>query len=205
MPLVWGLVLIPLSDDRKLISDQYHYLNEFMTHMTEKKMPTMENQNLLLSKYCTSDQPLEDYMTGKIAFCSYQKDPPRLNFKVYNKSIWTLLRRKSFFKRFNNLVAGSNNKILYDKIIENAQVELYAKDQVIFLRDRVGIVVQGSVEIRRHNNNNLMKPYIVKKAIEGDVIGWVDGDASNSSSPLSWLTSMQDNTEVVFINNHEWL
>ena len=34
----------------------------------------------------------------------------------------------------------------------------------------------GSIEIRKHNNNNLMKPFIVKKAIEGDVLGWADGD-----------------------------
>ena len=48
----------------------------------------------------------------------------------------------------------------------------------------------GAVEIRRHNNKDLMKPYIVKKAIEGDIIGWAEGDSSYSSSPLTWLIAM---------------
>lgn len=31
--LVWGLILIPLSDDRKRISDHFHYLYEYINHL----------------------------------------------------------------------------------------------------------------------------------------------------------------------------
>ena len=64
--------------------------------------------------------------------------------------------------------------------------------------------MMGSIEIRRHNNKDLLKPYVVKKAVEGDILGWADGDCQYSSSPLSWLTVMQDNTEVIFIAKSDW-
>lgn len=60
----------------------------------------------------------------------------------------------------------------------------------MFPKDRVGIVTMGACEIRKHNNKNLLKPFIVKKAIEGDILGWADGDEAYSSSPLSWIVVM---------------
>lgn len=63
----------------------------------------------------------------------------------------------------------------------------------------------GSIEIRRHNCIDLLKPFIVKKAIEGDIIGFSEGDdQDNTASPLTWLLSMQDQTEVVFIKQEDW-
>ena len=62
--------------------------------------------------------------------------------------------------------------------MRQAHIELYGKNQIVFLKDRVGIVMMGSVEIRRHNNTDLMKPYIIKKAIEGDIMGWAQGDGA---------------------------
>lgn len=61
------------------------------------------------------------------------------------------------------------------------------------LNNRVGIVTMGAVEIRRHNDINLLKPYVVKKAIEGDIIGFVEDDSKdNTASALTWFMSMQD-------------
>ena len=62
----------------------------------------------------------------------------------------------------------------------------------------------GSLEVRKHNNKDLLKPYVVKKAIEGDIIGWAEGDGAYSSSPLSFVYVMQDNTEVIFIAKSDW-
>lgn len=50
--LVWGLILIPLSDDRKRIGDHFHYLREYCLHIKDAKTPQMDRENLLLSKYC---------------------------------------------------------------------------------------------------------------------------------------------------------
>ena len=113
-----------------------------------------------------------------------------------------LLAHKSFFKRFRALKPSDAE--IYERIMRRAQIELYAKDTAIFLQDRIGVVTMGSVEIRRHNNKDLMKPYIIKKAIEGDIIGWAEGDHAYSSSPLTWLISMQNDTEIVFISRKDW-
>lgn len=88
--------------------------------------------------------------------------------------------------------------------MRRADVELYGRDQVVFLKDRIGIVTSGSVEIRRHQNNDLLKPFIVKKAIEGDILGWSEGDCNYSSSPLSWIRAIQDDSEVVFVTKEDW-
>ena len=48
----------------------------------------------------------------------------------------------------------------------------------------------GSVEIRSHNEINLMRPIIIKKAIEGDIIGFAEGDERQSTSPMTWKVAM---------------
>jgi hypothetical protein len=128
------------------------------------------------------------HRNNKINFQNFLKQPPKLDFENYPKSIWTILENKSFFKRFAVLMP--QNREVYERVIKQADVELYAKDQPIFLNNRVGVVLMGSVEIRRHSNTSLMKPYIVKKATEGDIIGFAEGDANNSASPLTWHVSM---------------
>ena len=143
-------------------------------------------------------------MTGKLAFWNYEGEPPKLNLKTYHDTIWSLINAKAFFKRFRDLPKGSDKRILYEQIISRASVELYEKGQIVFPKDRVGIVMMGSCEVRKHNNKNLLKPYIVKKALEGDILGWADGDEKYSSSPLSWIFVMQDNTEVIFIEKNDW-
>lgn len=70
--------------------------------------------------------------------------------------------------------------------------------------DRIGIVVMGSIEVRIHDSQNLLKPYVVKKAVEGDILGFAEGDRNASSGPLSWLIAMQDQTEVIYIQRENW-
>lgn len=55
--------------------------------------------------------------------------------------------------------------MIYDSVVSRADVELFNKDQTVFLKARVGVVTMGSVEVRRHNDYSLLKPYIVKKAV----------------------------------------
>ena len=86
-----------------------------------------------------------------------------------------------------------------------AEVELYTKDQPVFLKDRVGIVTMGSVEARKHDSGRPLRPYILKKAIEGDVLGFGDGDCNATSCPLAWLISMQSQTEVLYLPTAEFL
>ena len=56
----------------------------------------------------------------------------------------------------------------------------------------------GSIDIRNHQNTNLLKPFKVHKAIEGDIIGFEKGDYGITVNPLTWMVSKQDYTEVVY-------
>ena len=114
---------------------------------------------------------------------------PFLDWVKYPKSINMLLSTKPFFKRFNN-IKSTEGIATYSRVLKNAQVRLFKKDQVVFLRGEIGVVTMGSIEIRRHNNKQLLKPYIVKKAVEGDIIGFKEGDDNYTSSPLSWLVCL---------------
>ena len=49
----------------------------------------------------------------------------------------------------------------------------------------------GSIEIRNHSEHKLLKPHIIKKAIEGDIIGSeINEDSAIMLSPMTWLISM---------------
>ena len=149
-------------------------------------------KHLLLTRFCYNTKKIISYKSGvqnSFEFFDYESEVPRLNFETYPKSIWKLLSNKSFFRRFKSL-QSVEKQAMYEDILRRAEVELYGKEQVIFLNDRIGVVTSGSAEIRRHNNQNLLKPFIVKKAIEGDVIGWAEGDCSYSSSPLTWIRAI---------------
>lgn len=105
-------------------------------------------------------------------------------------SIRSLIRTKSFFKRFNNLTASNDVKLM-DTVFKRAHIELYRKDQPIFLNGRVGVVTMGSCEIRSHTEHNLLKPTVIKKALEGDIIGALyNEDRDTILSPLTWLITM---------------
>ena len=200
--LLWGLVVLPLADDRKAQADHYTNLREHLEHLHDAKVPVMDHQNLLLSRFCVG--ATADYRTGKLPSQVPGAPPKKLDFATYGKSIWTLLDRAAFFKRFANLKVPANRS-LYAQVLRRAEVELYARDQAVFLKGRVGVVTGGSLEVRRHVATDLLKPYIVKKAIAGDVLGFAEGDDNASGGPLSWLVSIQAGTEVVFLSQDDWL
>lgn len=60
---------------------------------------------------------------------------------------------------------------MFEDVMKRSEVELYRKDMPVFLNGRVAVVTMGSCEVRCHTEHNLMKPIVLKKAIEGDVVG----------------------------------
>ena len=66
-----------------------------------------------------------DYKTGQLNYMDYGlMSTRRLDFETFPKSISTLLRNKSLFKRFSNM-KNPKNRDLYASVLGNAQVELY--------------------------------------------------------------------------------
>jgi hypothetical protein len=66
-------------------------------------------------------------------------------------------------------------------------------------------VTTGSIIMRKHQNGAAVEPYLAKKLVEGDILGFADGDDGISLNPLSWFFSGQDNTEVVFLSEREFM
>ena len=90
---------------------------------------------------------------------------------------------------------------------------MLSKTIPLFLGERIGIILQGAIEIRHHNKKpsidnpdprtqrqSLLKPFTIHKAIEGDILGF----DKISKNPLTWLISMQDETEVLLLNKKEF-
>jgi hypothetical protein len=50
--LVWGMLVVPLASERKPQADHYLYFKEYLEHLYDAKIPEMEGQNLLLSRFC---------------------------------------------------------------------------------------------------------------------------------------------------------
>ena len=88
--------------------------------------------------------------------------------------------------------------------LQQTEVELYEKDQVVFLNNRVGVIICGAIELRIHDKEDFLKPVLVRKALEGDILGFTEGDGGISSCPLSWLVSMQSDTEVIFFEKKDF-
>jgi len=87
----------------------------------------MEGQNLLLSRFCLN--ALKDhkgFTLEKLMCQDYKKEPKKLDFVHFPKSIWALINSKSFFKRFKDMKLKDHD--LYETILLRAEVELYAKD-----------------------------------------------------------------------------
>ena len=168
-------------------------------------MPKMDRYNLLLSRFCINAfRDKKGFLGDKLYFRDYKMAPPKLDFETYEKSISTLIETKSFFKRFNALTY-KDDKALFMSVMKRADVELYRKEQPIFLNERVAVVTMGSCEVRTHSVHNLLKPIVLKKSIEGDVIGApFNEDAKQILSPLTWILSMQDFTEVVFFSREDF-
>lgn len=64
--LLWGSILIPLSDERKVIADHWINIKEYLEHLTEEPIPAMDDENLLLSKFCYGAKKNIDYKTGRL-------------------------------------------------------------------------------------------------------------------------------------------
>ena len=112
---------------RKQIADHYLKFNETLQHYFDAPVPPMEHQNLLLSKYCVDAKKKVDYKTGKLQYTDYATTPRKPDFVTYPKSIFTLLEKKSFFKRFHKLKLEVNRQI-YEDVIRASEIELYDRD-----------------------------------------------------------------------------
>jgi hypothetical protein len=60
----------------------------------------------------------------------------------------------------------------------------------VFLQDRIGIVLSGSLMVKNHSGTDLINPRVLFKATEGHVIGFKEGENFDgmTTDPLTFIT-----------------
>eukprot|EP00347_Sterkiella_histriomuscorum_P021543 403333609 len=164
---IFGILLLPLQEDRKIQADyieNYYELANFYTkqdNCPEIKQSILQFQNQLTKQ---------------------------LDMKQFGRNILEHIMNKSFFKRFQT------NEM--EEYLSKASVERFQKDDLVFLNNRVGVVLNGSIMVRSHAQD-LMKPMTMCKAIEGYILGYDEIDEKLTTHSQTWLI-VQEPTEVVF-------
>jgi hypothetical protein len=51
------------------------------------------------------------------------------------------------------------------------------------------VITSGSIIIAKHPNTATGPAQIIKKVVEGDIIGFDEGDGGLTANPLSWFLS----------------
>jgi len=73
----------------------------------------------------------------------------------------------------------------------------FDRDKIIFLQDNVGVITNGSIRIRSHENG-VLTPFTVGKYKEGQIIGHGESDNNITTHSQTWFLAFEPNTEVVF-------
>ncbi|CDW86062.1 tpr domain containing protein [Stylonychia lemnae] len=140
-----------------------------------------------LMNFCAKTQKHVDNKKYLSSFFNKQKK--NLEYDLNRPAILELLSQKSFFKRLSEETI--------DQYLTKSQIVKYEKDDLIFLNKRVGIITNGSVSVRNHTEQ-IMKPRILCKALEGQILGYDEIDKENMSThSQTWLVALET-TEIVF-------
>ena len=104
----------------------------------------------------------------------------------------TKLIKKPFFKRFDapTLV----------KYLKYGKPQIYGKDEIIYLKGRVGVIYYGSVKIVSHAHG-LLKPYTEVRHLPGRIIGH-KSDNGISTNSQNWLFSQDEGTEILYFEKN---
>jgi len=99
-----------------------------------------------------------------------------------------MLRDSPFFKRYD---LKTLNKFLKD-----GKPESFEKDEIVFLKDRVGIITYGSVHIISHSKG-ILTPYTEARHHQGKILGH-DSDNGITTNSQNWIINYDHGTEILF-------
>jgi len=120
-----------------------------------------------------------------------------LNWEKYPETLKHIFCTKHFFRRF------SAEQLV--KHLKDAKVQVYKKNALVFNEKRITIVLSGSIHIKRHPMENLGEPIFMQKAMEGDILGFNEGDDGQTNDPLTWMVTYSSVTEVLVMEKDDFL
>lgn len=78
-------------------------------------------------------------------------------------------------------------------------MEYYNAEDILFLKDRIGVITHGSVRVKSHQQG-IMTPYTIGRYSKGQILGHGQSDNNITTNPQTWFTCFDDNTEIVFFD-----
>jgi hypothetical protein len=122
-----------------------------------------------------------------------------LQWDDFSKTLKNILATKYFFRRF------SKKQLV--EYLKYGMLTSYLQGDVIFLKNRIGVVVSGSVFVKNHPGHALSQPRILFKATEGHVIGFEEGENCGglTTDPLSWMVSHGKQTEIMWFDKEDFM
>lgn len=125
---------------------------------------------------------------------SYTRPNGYINTCDYRMVVLNLLRYEPFFKRFD-IKTLSN-------FLGNIKPEIFQNNDLVFLDNRVGVIVHGSVRIKNHSDD-ILNPTVLGKYGEGKILGH-DSDNGITNNSQSWIITYDDETEILFFSKADF-
>jgi hypothetical protein len=164
------MLMVPLLEDRKFINSFFDNFNELLIFY-QKKAPSGPNEKKhYISQFC---------LTNKL------QHPWKFDFGKYKHFIYYFLSRKSFFKRLPKMQAFSHE-------LEEAMVSKYNENELVLIpTGYVGVVLSGTLYVLSHAEEDVMRPRLLFKSLEGHIIGHDDIDNGQSCHSETWIVAYE--------------
>ena len=106
------------------------------------------------------------------------------------------LEEKPFFRRFK--------RDQLREALNNAELRRYKKlDEVLFLYEKVAVVINGSIRIKSQIND-VMNPSLIGKYDAGKILGHNESDGGITTASQSWIINFDENTEMIVFDRKDF-
>lgn len=89
--------------------------------------------------------------------------------------------------------------------MKKAKIQTYKDESLVFCNGRIGIVLSGAILVKNHSMEDLSKPILLHKALEGSILGFMEGDDGLTGDPLTWMICYGSFTEVLWLEKNEFM
>jgi len=165
-----------MHDDRKALMDTFVTMKDYFNMIHDDNEVCRCPKALLLSSY-----EVKGPINQRISSILPGSEPAYLDWENWGKTIIHLLKTKYFFRRFK--------RKQLETTLQDVKIQTYKRGEIVYLDQRVGVIVNGSVHVKNHPGHNLCTPRLLFKAKEGQVLGFGEGEMFGGTTvdPLTWL------------------
>jgi len=196
-----ALMSVISSPNRKQNLDIFHELGQYfdLIHDENELEHTRIHEDLLVSTYAVENAMTKTHISRNPHIGRTGGEPLYLNWAEYPSCLLMILNTKYFFRRFKK------KELL--RCLEDAKVQSYSRGDVIYLNDRIGVLVSGSAYVKKHFGDDLCNPITKLKMTEGHILGFAEGEETGglTTDHLAWVTTHGIQTEILWFNKADFM